>query len=299
MSYPVALLYLPFGALLVARKRPWTDALVAAPAAFTVLCAGILSVRNRGVLLVDPHNGGGMFRGGGGGLAHSISTVLEAVRITLVDLFVAGGSYYCSLKTVEFGGWLGVAACVMTLGLGVWAAVTVQSSRVALGMALGLMACGLLLPSLANQVPGLRRCTGMLFGFYAVATLVHAHAPRRWLYSAPLWLLMAHHVVAVPGVLRDLGVESQWRQTWLNIEHTADASLQHWVDQVESGIPISCRDYAEGKRVECRYAEVYAAVAGQARWTQGRDVEVLALDVRTGQTLQLTTLLWETYFLDH
>jgi hypothetical protein len=326
MSYPSVLVYLPFVlALVVWVHRRWHDKLapwksrlrflpvIAAPlAGCALLGAGFLTLRQPELLLLDPHNHGGIFRGGGSQLAWDPHSIMEGVRTTLSDLFVKGQSYYFSLKGVEFGGWLGQLACALTIAAGLLLLLPRCRLRVPAAIAFALMFFCLVFVNLSSQYPGLRRCTAILFAFYALSALACVSAGRalrsrrlaqQRIASYTAWaaaaLLVAHHALEYPALIDQLRQDSSSRDSWMQSAAGPDAALRQWAAKVETGDVLHCGRTEPGVLPSCRFSEFYAAVAGLEKWSRHREPKVVVIDPKTGHPVELSTRLWEDYYFQH
>ncbi len=73
-------------------------------------------------------------------------------------------------------------------------------------------------------------------------------------------------------------------------------SLDAYVQQALSAdLRLECRHWVG----ECRYAEIYAAVAGRCLWNRLPCHKLLGYDEKTGQFIPLSIALWENYYWKH
>ncbi|HEX7481820.1 MAG TPA: hypothetical protein VF331_28695 [Polyangiales bacterium] len=332
MSYPAFVFYLPFAAVLfawlhwtswragrVARAAGapvWREVMqrllsaVAAPLTMVaVVAASALCLRDPKRLFHDERTGAGLFRGGGGPIDFDLGAIALGVQRTLSDLLISGRSYYFNLSSVELGGWLGGLACILPLGAALWLLARRPASSRWLAVAIVMMVFGLVVPNLASALPGLRRCTLFVFSFYLFVTLLmkelqtQAVGGRRTtvVSAVPVAVLLLHHLLAYPAVIEDLQRESASRPAdwWLQAAPTPALALQHWVAKAEAGELIRCPAGAAQGAEECRYGELFAAVAGYQLWTLGHEPKVVIANPHTGAPLSLSVALWESYYFEH
>jgi hypothetical protein len=332
MSYPAFVFYLPFGAVLLGwiQWKSWRTAatanrparpslrdvvkrllpMLATPSTMLVAVGAFaLPLRQPGLLFDDERVGGGIFRGGGGPIDYDLGGISLGVQRTLLDLFASGRSYYFNLSSVEFGGALGLLAPVLAIGICLWTLARERAASRWLALAIVMMVFGLIAPNLASALPGLRRCTLSLVAFYLLVTLLMRELREqpgvaRWktaLGVAPVALLLLHHLLLYPSVIEDLRRESAAQKVdwWLRAAPTPALALQHWVAKAEAGELIRCPSGAAQGAQECRYSELYAAVAGYQLWTLGHEPKVVIANPHTGAPLPLSVALWESYYFEH
>jgi hypothetical protein len=299
LSYPAFLMYVP---VLLAfyvwtrRSRSFgesvTSLAVVAAGFLTPLVAAYAYLQNRSAFLSDPSVGGaGVFRGGGNAMALNVVGMARAIAVVFQDLFVRGSSYYFALPHVEFSGLIGVAAAWAILVAALVVAWNWKPSRVPLVLAAALCLVAVVVPSLSQYLPGLRRSTGFIAATYVVLACVWGAPVPSGLRATAVWagriacvLLVAHHLIVFAPNRRYLQAEtSKVHDPWFNRFGSPAESIQIWVnDWVQKGRPLTCES-----SMPCRYAEIYAALAGYMQWN-GLDARpVLATNPATGQVTPL------------
>lgn len=312
LAFPTFLIYL--GPLLVfhlwmnrgASSAALAKSVVWMTAGFAgVFVVALVYLRADSVFLSDPAaNGAGVFRGGGGQIAVDALDRSRAIAQVFHDLFLRGSSYNFALPDVEFSGILGFAAVWGVVLGAIVAGWKWKGSRVPLLLAGLLCVLSILVPSLARNVPGLRRSTGVLAGTYIVVACVwaipvfHGHLSRVlvWIGRGACVLLVAHHVAAYMPNLRYLQDETR-RMTdpWFYRFGPPRESVRVWAEEwVLKQKPLTCPAGSA-----CRYGEIYAAVAGYLKWNGLGEPPVLAIDPRSGEVIRLDTRVWSTHALPH
>jgi hypothetical protein len=265
--------------------------------------AALIYLKNRAAFLSDPAAAGaGVFRGGGSALTLDLRNVQHSIASVAHDLWVSGSTYYFTIPRVEFSGVLGVLA---TAGIMVGAVVASRTSqRRTLALAGVLCLLSLAAPAFAGGLPGLRRSTGFISGFYVVLICVwgmpamSAGASRIavQLGRFACLLLVVHHLAAYEPNRRHLvSVNGMGREEWFNQFGSPDESIKRWaLDWALKGRPLDCRGFST-----CRYSEVYPAVAGYLEWNGLGKAEVLAVDPGSSHIIRLSPLFWDRHLLDH
>jgi hypothetical protein len=290
MSYPTFAFHLPALALLTwSRLRSAGAAsrrLAAAAAAGFLLpfVAAFAFIENRAVLAA------GIFRAGGRELSLAPGTFLSTLGANLRDLLIAD-SYHFRLHAAELSGGWPLLAVGLVLAAAGWLALgrRIEHRRVLLAAWL-VLALGLLGPSLAPAVPGLRRITPALGAFYVLFAIVWSEALRGVLRPAALrvalrcglLLLPLHHALVYAANLAHASDPSGWQADWFRQVPSPSGRLRELTDQaVRGGLQLFQRD-AQGRYLTPRYTEVYAAVAGACAWNELDCKQITAWDAATG-----------------
>jgi hypothetical protein len=291
MSYPVFAAYLPALAL-IHWSRLRAPGAAASSLGIAVAAAGVgflapllgafAFVENRATLAA------GIFRGGGRAIALDPLTLLATLRANLGDL-VHADSYHYRLHEAELSGSWAVLSALFVLGAAAWLALCGRSQRFALRASWLVLLVGLLGPSLSPAVPGLRRVTPALFAFYACFAVVWGESLRgevgkggwRRLALGGLLLLPLHHLAVYPANLVHASDPSGWQAEWFQQVPSPSLRLRELTDQARRGLQLSKQD-EQGRPIESRYTEVYAAVAGACEWNHLGCQEIQAWDARAG-----------------
>ena len=314
MSYPAFLFYMP--ALVVMHLWRWRGAagrLVRGYRAWH-LAAGVVGlllplaltlalVEQPGTLIHDPLTGAGLFRGGGK-LTADTGLIMGALGATLRDLLWQGDSYYFGLPRPDFSGPLGWASFLLCLGAGALALRRGSSTRRGVILVLSVLLLSLLLPAFTSKgYPGLRRCTGVLAALYILYALawrlaLAASSKVAWRRLVPLALLLLlplHHLASAPANLEHLAAPDPMREEmWFTLAGEPAASLDKLLDATRSGrMPLKCLDN-QGRPLNCRYGEIFAALDGYRLWNGLPRPPVRAYDWRTGEDISLHLDLWAT-----
>lgn len=246
----------------------------------------------RGPLFYDPAIGSGLFRGGGGGMDGSLNSIGKAAMVVIRDLFVTGESYYFDLQRVEFHSVIAIVALVAT-GLGIVLAYRNRPrQRPFIGIAILLLATGLIVPNLSPNYPGLRRATGALAAFYllyafAVAECFRSQTGSAWLrrgLAMSLLLLPMSHALAQYEAFREDRVRSRFAtRYWFETDGPPLESLERWLAYSEREQSLPACNAAHSRRVRrCRYSEIFAAIDGYRMWNGATSIPIFVEDPKTG-----------------
>lgn len=315
MSYPAFVLYLP-SLLIVAWWRlgqagstPATGrwpalAIHAASAAvgFALpLAAALLYVVSPELLIYDPVNQAGLFRGGGR-FGFDPAALWRSITIVWRDLFVYGGSYYFDVSRPDFSGVLAPLGLATTAGLMLYLGATGRIDRRPGVAILVAVLMGLVVPNLGvDGEPGLRRSTILLSAVFASFAVVwHSLVTNRAglgrsraVAIALLALVPLSHPIKLPALADDLSRQNIYQNVdWFRVAGTPAASLARVLEGLDAGQQLACPMGKDGRVTLCRYQEIYAAVAGYRTWNGLPTPDIHALDWRTGEDIVLSPALW-------
>ena len=239
----------------------WTALGFAAP-----LVMALVYLRNAGVFLADPLDGAGVFRGGGSALTFDPPLMAQTVARLLGDLVFCGTTYYFAIPRAEFSGVVGLAAAAGLILGGVAIASKRTPVRHPLALAALLCAASIAAVAVTLKLPGLRRGTGFVSGFYVavacawVAPILSGGVNRLVGVMTKLacLLLVLHHVVVYRVNYRYVKSETAaMHDPWLSRAGPPDRSIAMWAREwTLNGRPLDCRTLGG-----CRYTEIYSAVA--------------------------------------
>lgn len=318
MTYPVFLFYLP-GLAMVFAARFWNSEKTVSRAALALhgasAVAGLalpllaaLFLPSAQILIHDPATGSGLFRGGGKA-GFDFATLEASIVIVLRDLFVRGGSYYFRLASPDFSGVLAMASVMFAVATSFYLGVMKKKYRPALAACLCLFLFNLIVPNTSvSGLPGLRRCTGILAAGYV------AFAVAWDFWSGPDFrggllrlgalllclLLPASNALKIGDVLKDAGQSgSDPAQEWFAAHGNPAQSLAWFNSELEQGrLVLASRD-AQGRAQPCEYWSIYSALAGYRLWNGLTNIDIKAVDWKTGQTITLAPSLWTAYYFPH
>jgi hypothetical protein len=309
MSYPAFILYLPV--LLLIYLIRWrtvaagtgagsliTGSVTAAAGLFLPLAAAFQWINNNELLIHDPVSGTGLFRGGG--KAEWTLNVLSAgIKQTFSDLFSKGTSYYFDLARPDFAGGAGAVLFLSVIGAGIYFFITKKETRIPLGLSMLLLVLNLIIPNFSSNFPGLRRCTGILAGYYGIAVVLYYYTvlnfnnrpALRWMVYGSLILLPLHSLVSMRDNLKSLREPGPFRESWFTIEKSPEHSLAKLMNAVENGQSLACND-ASGQPGPCRYFEVYSAIAGYRYWNNLPGLKIMGYDWYKKEYVPLSVQMW-------
>ena len=306
MTYPAMILLVPFLAAWAFAALPRGDrlqpALGGAAGFLLPLAVATLAIRDRRTLYWDAEQHAGIFRGGATGRLTEWTDISRNLSGLAADLFTDGSSYYFELDAVEFGGVLGRAAFALVILLALYTAWKVRSARAPLATALGAALVGALATSAADGPPGLRRATVIVGAFYLVLATIWVLLPRlttrawaRTAIASALLLVPLHHALAY-GDLLEQSKKPIWgrERIWFAGERTLEASVERWLSHTAAGNPLDCRTLRTPGKQTCGYDYIYSTLAGFRLWNGQPEVEIDAIDPRTGEAVALSPSAWRS-----
>lgn len=310
MSYPTFIFYLPvfLGGYLwqmlnqsvLSKTSQMGQYLVVGVLTFMApLSLAFAYVKDRNMLLFDPQSPGGIFRGGGS-FSGDGNLFLANLSTTLSDFFTKSNSYHFDLKKVEFSDFYPYLAVTVVLIYAIQLLVKAKKFRFLILICLYLIFAGLVLVNF-NIIPGVRRSTAALAGFYGLFVLIwYKDTLVKNLFLGVLLLIPLHHLIVLPVNTAHLKDPSFYAdQSWFKLADTPSQSLEMMVNTIQrQDLNLTCQSQA-GVKVVCRLPEVYAAVAGSCDWNQLRCLNIQTFDPRSGQLIELSTKLWEEYYFEH
>jgi hypothetical protein len=258
------------------------------------------------LLLFDPRLHAGLFRGSGY-LSPRPRNAAKNIIHSAADLFGRAHSYYFEVARTEFSDWLPLAAL---------AAIAIVSVRIARERGPErrplLLAASLLAITIAGTVmavdpsgqPGMRRVTPLLPAVYAICTIAWYRVTesaavtrtQRITVTAGLLVLLVHHALVLPLNYEHLPAPSAERYTFFfNDAGTPEQSLAKYTGAAtDHDLQLACPDPDE-----CRYPEIYAAIAGSCLWNHLPCHQLSAMDDQTHRFIPLSIALWEDYYWGH
>lgn len=321
MSYPTFLLYLPaIGLLFIARlsanrsetghslptSRLVLHVIVGGSAFLLPLIGALIYLKDPGMLLYDSRVQAGIFRGGGK-LGFDLEAMAATMLTTLGDLIAYGDSYYFELRRAEFSEEAFLALVVLLPG-GIIAWHREKKFGLVFAAAYLLIGLGWFAPAFsAGNAPGLRRSTPVLAGIYMLLALCWHWAltspfSKRWWRIATILICLLpliHHVRILPDNFGGIGQASRWTNAyWFGTTHPQIA-LEVRERENAAGRPLACPRPNGPESRHCRYAEIFAAIAGYRHWNDLPPVPIRAFDWKSRKAIELNTRLWETYYFPH
>ena len=309
-TYPAFLLYLPFIVLSLCwpgDKHAFSWPLCAkqllrwSAGFLTPLALATLYLKEPGRLFYDPEaKGTGLFRAGGMGLSFSLETLQTNLLQVFKDLFERGSSYYFSLPYPEFGGplsWLSIVACGLICAQ-IW------KKRVGtpylLYAGIGLLILSAVLPNLSSLFPGLRRCTGLIAGFYILYTLAassafgFANKTLRNLCFLGMLALPIDHLLAFQRNLSQLKIEEQYNNyPLLGTEPLPKEALDEWLSFTQAGKAIDCNKEVPDDH-PCKLSEIFGALQGYRVWNGQNPTPIYAKPRKYQENIELKLETWRS-----
>lgn len=308
MAYPAFVFFLPpLAAFWILRLLPVFRArglrvvvphFAVSVAAFAMpLAAALAYVKDTPLLL------SGVFRGGGG-LGPSAKTAWLNLDVLLTDLVQEGVSYHFELPRAELSGVYPVAALGVVVVIAVGSIARGGRLRLlALGAA-GVLAFSLAMSAAMTGVPGIRRFTPVVAVIYALVVVAWdaaAGLPGWWRKAATAACLTLpfHHVLAAPANYAGLAERSPYNDRFLGSKSERPAhALATLVGKIQQAdVRLDC--FHPNEIPDCRYSEIFAAVAGSCLWNHLPCHTVEAFDPKSGRFVPVRFELWETYYWKH
>ncbi|MBI2011732.1 hypothetical protein HYS91_03110 [Candidatus Daviesbacteria bacterium] len=320
MSYPTFLSYLPILLFLFVEKlclfiyrQQKAKAgkkgiilrlvLVNLIAFLTPLILGILFVKNKSMLLYDPRNNSGLFRGNGG-VNLDLSIIWDNLLTTLKDLFYLPSSYYFELAEVEFSSIYPIIPVIAVLLICGYFFLKKKNTSLILGLLLIYFFTNIIFTSLTGTIGGIRRATSVLAIFYIlfVFSFCYLVAEKKinkhlkFTLIGILSLLLVHHLLALPANFQYLKQPSNYREgAWFYTDKTPQKSLNNFIAQVhKEDLSLICAD-EKGKPAKCQrfgYNLIYPAVAGSCLWNNLYCHQVKIYDFNKNQIVPLSLDCW-------
>ncbi len=252
-------------------------------------------IKNRQDLIYDPIAKSGLFRGGvKSGI--DFSSLWPSLQVTLGDLFQRGNSYYFELKNTEFSGYYPIIAVLLVMAASFYIFFTLKKIRLILGVIYLTVLLTIFLGHSTgdSEFSGIRRATPLLASFYILYSIVWLFIFKlkiklkflKFSLICLLLLLPLHHLLVYPENLSFLKRPSPYRdQGWFGVGSSPEKSLEILIDRVQKDdLKLICAD----NKSQCRYQEVYAAVAGSCLWNRLECHRILGYDERIKKMIPLS-----------
>ena len=145
----------------------------------------------------------------------------------------------------------------------------------------------------------------LIAAFYLVVAtlwiLLPRLAKRAWARAAvasALLLVPLHHALAYGAHLEQSKVPIWGRErVWFTVEPTLEASVERWLSHTAAGQPLDCGTLRTPGKQTCGYDYIYSTLAGSRLWNGEPEVEIEAIDPRTGEAVALSPSAWRSLAL--
>jgi len=269
----------------------------------TPLIIGCIFVTNRNVLLSDPVTGRGIFRGGVT-LTLTQPHFINNFSSIIQDFFISGKSYYFELFKADFSDYYPIIALLVVMLISIIMVIRNKSYRLPIlciwGMILGTYIL-ISMTSDSTNLLGMRRNTPILTGIYALFILTWYYVThiswrsqllRNIVYGLYM-LLCIHNLLVFPTNFSHLHDNSVYDYQFIPGKSPTE-SLSILVQQTKKhDLDLTC------KKSDCRYQEVYSAVAGYCVWNKLSCHNIYGYDYQTENTILLSPEIWNTYMFSH
>lgn len=321
LSYPTFIFYLPgliiyyfliFKKTHAPLKSFFLNTALLITSVLLPLLLIFIFIQNKQLLIYDPVTKAGLFRGAGQLILDGKILYYNLNELTN-NLFNTASGYYYEIPNVEFSHFLPV------FGLGVtfyfaFVLLKLSNSRklpqkkliyiIFLTMFINLFVVSLTV----DQTAGIRRYTPFLAAFYGLFTIIwsiylkkdHQKIFSRKILIALMLVIPIHHLLVFIPNYYHLPAPSLY-----SYQAFAGKDPQKTLDELTDAVlkqdlNLSCvagpKPYPDA---QCRYPEIYAAVAGKCLWNKLKCHKILGFDIKSGKFINLEPDLWVSYYFDH
>lgn len=315
MSYPVFIAYIP--SLLICYiwragklfKKQFANLaaailLVDLAAFFLPLIIGTTLISNDNILWSDPVTKGGIFRGAGR-FIFEFKFLAANLGGLFKDLFFTGSSYHFELIAVEFSGLYSPVFVIFILSIIIYLLFFgTRKDKYLIGLFLLILFFAFITNFSLDPTgkPGIRRNTPLLSVFYGFLVISWNYINSKNIKK--LWvkiflgsffiLFLIHHLWAWPKNLLSLKNPSKYRDgAWFMLdEESPSKSFKKLTGTILfEDLILTCD--------QCRYSEIYGALAGYCRWNNLSCRQIIGFDYKSKKHIPLSTKLWTTYYWEH
>jgi hypothetical protein len=319
MSYPTYLFYLPsffVVYLYILRIKqgistPKVSFIMLSFTAFmTPLIIGYIYVKNRNLLIYDPIEKSGIFRGAGS-VTFNFNVFMNNAFHTLSDMFFTGNSYYFEYIKGDLSDIFPIASLILIIILSI---IILRKNRKYSKLILLIFGSFFFSTILSGFTfdptthPGIRRNTVFIAILYSLFIISYNFVRSyKWkknnlktILTVVLFLLPIHHIFVFPYNLISLEKPSRYKENkWFDISGNPAKSLNFLVNKLlQKDLSLSCQNN-EGKISFCRYSEVYAALEGFCTWNHIKGNNIFGFDSKSEKYIPLSTSLWQNYYWSH
>lgn len=286
MSYGTFLAYLPllgllFFYFLYTQSSNWKEKLaqiiISISGFFLPLLLALNYLNQPKLLIFDPSNNSGIFRGGGvGEKVTSIQILFSHLKLSLSifyqDLFISGQSYYYEPLRVELSHRIFPLIILILIICSIFIFLTIKKSRILLASGYLLILVGILVGGFSDWFPGIRRMTPVMMGFFlmiigmwqAVPLMLNKKLMNKVIgvtIVSCLGLIILHHLKVYPENLAGLTQDSKHQagKCFHLLDKNSNQSINYYASQTIEGKIIEVDD-------ECRLHELYPAIMGACEW---------------------------------
>ncbi len=262
-------------------------------------------IKNREWLIYDPYTKSGLFRGAGV-LQLDFSLLLRNLKFLLENLFQSSYGYYFEVNQVDFSGWIPILPLLLIFILS-FRLLTNRKYKFFIYLVLLTILLNLSLVGFSlDSTPGIRRYTPalasiyVLFVFVWVQVLNNKKSRIRFLFIGILLIFLLHHLIVYPINLSYIKNPSLFKDNeWFAQAETPTKSLNVFVEKIQKeDLSLACLDKKK-QFTQCRYSEIYAAIAGSCLWNRLYCHEILGYDLKSKSFIPLSIDLWNSYQFSH
>lgn len=319
MSYPTFLFYIPILVViyiyqlhknnLIKNTELLKKNIIISFSSFLLpLLIATVFIKNPNVLWYDTNLQSGIFRGAGK-LNINLENFQRNITQLASDLFIKGDSYYYRIPQPDFSNIYPITPIFLSTFL-LWKIRKTRNSWILkitlLSTFLNIFVVGFTLDPSNN--PGVRRATPFLavlylfsiFGWKIANEINIKNKILKLLMIGTFLLLPLHHVLAYSPNLESLKEPSPYQyHLWFGIENTPSKSFSIFTNQaLTQDLKLSCFN-EENTPKQCRYNEIYPAVAGYCEWNALSCNRIYGYDESRQKYILLTPSLWANYYFEH
>ncbi|MBI2327919.1 hypothetical protein HYU92_06405 [Candidatus Curtissbacteria bacterium] len=267
------------------------------------LAAVFAYIKNRSLLIYDENVQSGMFRGAGF-LDLNLEVFVTNLKNNLMNLFARASGYYYEVNKVEFSDFYPAVALILTVFAIYQLWKSQKNLRHLLILAMSILFLNVLLAYFTQDpTPGMRRQTGSLAAIYILFVLAWYWAANlaassiKWLYLTVLALILIHHLIVYPINLMHLSDQSRYKEeVWFKGADDPATVVDFYVTKIQNqNLELVCFDESGGK-INCRYNQIFAVVAGSCLWNRLGCREIYGWDLKTKKYVPLTIELFNDYY---
>lgn len=316
LSYPTFVFYLPALAILFylnlsqVNRMKWV--ILGVVTFLLPLVATLAYVKEPLKLLYDPQYNRGLFTAGGG-FKFDADLFIKSLSGSFENLFIRPSSYYLEVYFVEFSHLLPFLSFCFVL----WASTLIykrfKNFRLVLVLSYLTMFfnLGVICFTIDGGIPGGRRNTPFLAGFYVLFTVVWLLLytqklqviKSKALILGLLLLILVHHLLVYPFNLMKAQEASYYAyNSWFATALSPLESIKQYLDSIKKeDLLLNCEtNIAKGDK-ECVYSMVFASLEGECFWNHLKCNKVYGYFPTVGyQKLSIETIkYWQDLGYEH
>lgn len=318
LSYPNFIYYIPSLTLLYAfmlhkqiKSNYWSSYVkyfALNVASFILpLIATFLYLKDKQLFIYDSIVKSGMFRGGGSFIL-DYGILLKNLSGFFKDLIFKVDSYSFELSKSDFSDYYPLIALLLVFAITIVAYAKDKKLRLPIFTSVLIIVFTIMVSSLTldpSGNPGIRRYLKLLVGTYSLVgitwyyinSIKFKYDVLKILFLGIYSLLLIHNLFAYPNNLWTL------KEKPSKYSYNVGSSTKDYVNLAietitKEDLYLNCKN-TKGEFTDCRYSEIFAAVAGACEWNNLQCKSIYGYDIKTQKYISLSVKLWEEYYLEH